>query len=195
MNAVAKTEESAIWRHKVSAAEYLRMAASGAFAPEARLELIDGEIIEMAPMGSPRASTISRLDRLLQRRCGDEAIVRTQCPLLAGDLSVPEPDLALLKPRDDFYSEHHPSASDALLLVEVADSTLAFDLGEKAALYARAGVAELWVVDVNERSIRVFRDASPSGWRSSFTASGEDRIAALALPAVEMAAREAFATG
>ena len=119
-------------------------------------------------------------------------MLSVQNPLPLGDLSVPQPDVALLKPRADFYTTSHPQASDALLAMEVADATLAFDLSTKAELYARAGIPELWVVDVNEKAIRVFREPSANGWRSSFTATGTQRIAALALPCVEMAVNEAI---
>lgn len=181
-------------RHAVSAQEYLRMGESGVFAPEARLELIDGEIVEMAPIGSRHAGMVKVLNRLLSRAAGDLAIVSVQDPLVIGDRSVPQPDLALLKPRADSYSSSHPSAADVLLVVEVADTTLAFDLGTKIPLYARGGIAETWVVDLQERAVRVFRDPSASGYRASFTVSGGGSVAPLALPAVDVAFSELFPT-
>ncbi len=174
-------------RHAVSAEEYLRMGEAGVFAPDARLELIEGEIVEMAPIGSPHAGTVIILNRLFSRAAGDLAIVSVQSPLIVGDRSVPQPDLALLKPRADSYTRSHPTAADVLLVVEVADATLPFDIGTKIPLYAGCGIAEAWVVDVQERAVRVFRDPSPSGYRTSFTVSGGESVTALALPALVVA--------
>lgn len=153
-------------RHAVSVEEYLRMAESGVFAPEARLELIEGEIVEMAPIGSPHAGTVKFLNRQFTRLAGDQAIVSVQDPVVIGDLSMPQPDLALLKPRADSYTRSHPTAAEVLLVVEVADTTLRFDLGTKIPLYARFGIAEAWVVDLREQAGRVFRDPGENGYRA-----------------------------
>jgi len=169
-------------RHAISAEEYLRMGETGVFAPEARLELIEGEIIEMAPIGSPHAGTVAILTRLLSRAAGDSALVWVQNPLVIGERSVPQPDLVLLKPRADSYTRSHPTAADVLLVVEVSDTTLAFDLGTKIPLYARAGIAEAWVVDLQERAVQVFREPGTSGYRTSFTTSGETKLTPSALP-------------
>ena len=171
-------------RHAVSAQEYLRMGESGVFAPDARLELIEGEIVEMAPIGSRHAATVNVLNRLLGTLAGNQAIVSVQNPLVLGDRSVPQPDLALLKPRADSYSGAHPTAADVLLVVEVADTTLTFDMGTKVPLYARSGIPEAWVVDLQERALRVFREPSASGYRTGFTVSGAEKVTALALPEV-----------
>ncbi|MBI2754429.1 MAG: Uma2 family endonuclease [Betaproteobacteria bacterium] len=179
-------------RHAVNAQEYLRMGEAGVFAPEARLELIEGEIVEMAPIGSPHAGAVNVLNRLFVRLAGDLAIVSPQHPLIVGDRSVPQPDLALLKPRADSYSRSHPEAADVLLVVEVADTTLSFDVGTKIPLYARSGIAEAWVLDVQERALRVFRDPAPGGYRTSFTRSGAESVSALALPAIAFAIAALF---
>lgn len=171
-------------RHAISAVEYLRMGEGGVFAPEARLELIEGEIVEMAPIGSPHAGVVMILNRLFNRTAGDLAIVLVQSPLIVGDRSVPQPDLALLRPRADSYTRSHPTTADVLLVVEVSDTTLPFDLGRKIPLYARCGITEAWVIDLSERAVRVFRDPSPSGYRASFTLQGDESVTALALPAI-----------
>lgn len=174
-------------RHAVSAQEYLRMGERGVFAPDARLELIEGEIVEMAPIGSRHAGAVNALNRLFSRLAGDRAVVSVQNPVIVADRSVPQPDLALLKPSPDSYSGAHPTAADVLLVVEVADTTLAFDVGTKVPLYARSDIPEAWVVDLQERAVRVFRDPSASGYRTSFTASGGDSVAVAALPEVSVA--------
>lgn len=173
-------------RHAISAEEYLRMGEGGVFAPEARLELIEGEIVERAPIGSPHAGLVNILLRLCSRAAGDLAVVSVQNPLIVGDRSVPQPDLVLLRPRADSYTRSHPTTADVLLLVEVADTTLPFDLGTKIPLYARGGIPEAWVIDVQERVVRVFRDPSPSGYRTSFTLKDDESVKALALPAIVM---------
>lgn len=179
-------------RHVISADEYLRMGEKGVFAPDARLELVEGEILEMAPIGSWRAGTVNILNRLFSRLASDRAIISVQQPVVVGDRSVPQPDLAILKLRADNYTRSHPTAADVLLIVEVADTTLAFDVGAKAELYARGSVAELWVVDLQDRSVRVFRDPSPSGYRTSFTVVAGQEVTALLLPAVGITLAELF---
>jgi Uma2 family endonuclease len=179
-------------RHAISVEEYLRMGEAGVFAPEAHLELIEGEIIEMAPIGSLHAGTVAILDRLLGRTAGDLALVWVQNPLIVGEQSVPQPDLALLKPRADSYTRSHPIAADVLLVVEVADTTLAFDLGTKVPLYARAGIVEAWVVDLPARALRVFRHPGASGYGSSFAVSGEAKVNPAALPEVAITVAALF---
>jgi Uma2 family endonuclease len=140
-------------RHRLTVADYYRMAEVGILAPDARVELIDGEIIDMAPPGSLHAATVDRLARILMRAAGDAAIVRVQNPVRLSLHSEPQPDLALLRPRDDFYAAHHPLPPDALLVVEVADSSLHFDRDTKMRLYAQNGVPEAWLVDLRNRKL------------------------------------------
>lgn len=174
-------------RHAISAEEYLRMGESGVFEPEARLELVEGEIVEMAPIGSRHAGTVKILNRLLVGLVGDRAVVSVQDPLVVGDRSVLQPDLALLRPRADSYSGSHPNPADVLLVVEVADTTIAFDLGTKVPLYARVGIPEAWVIDLQENTVRVYRNPGASGYRTSFAAAGEESVTAAALTDVVIA--------
>ena len=179
-------------RYRVDVREYLRMAEAGVFGPEKRLELIEGEIIEMAPIGSPHAGVVNRLNRLMNRLAGSKALVAIQNPLIVGKRSVPQPDLALLKPRTDDYGASHPTAEDVMVVIEVADSSLAFDTGSKVPLYARAGIVEAWVVDVEDRLIRVYRDPSLKGYRTSFAVSGKQKVGVLALPQVSISVVDIF---
>jgi len=105
-----------------------------------------------------------------------------QNPLIAGERSVPQPDLVPLKPRRDNYFSSHPTGADVLLVVEVSDSTLAFDLATKIPLYARSGIPEVWVVDINAKGVRVFRETSAGAYRTSFNRCGDERVAAALLP-------------
>ena len=179
-------------KHPISAAEYLRMGEAGVFAPDARLELIEGEIIEMAPIGSPHAGCVNRLSRLFVRRAGDAAVVAVQNPVIISNLSVPQPDLAILKFRADDYARSHPETADVHLVIEVADMTLGFDLGRKAAVYARCGMRELWVVDVNSRAIHVFRQPGAHGYEETAIVRTGARVACTALPAIAVEVDELF---
>lgn len=171
-------------RHAVTTDEYLRMGEAGIFDPDARLELIEGEIVEMAPIGSPHASVVNTLTAHFFRLLGDTVTISVQSPLIVGNLSVPQPDLALLKPRLDRYFNAHPVASDVLLVVEVSDTTLRFDVGTKIPLYARFEIAEAWVVDVQAREVRVFRDPAAGGYHTTFSLSDEQSVTAIAVPEI-----------
>jgi Uma2 family endonuclease len=144
-------------RHRITADEYHRLGDAGVLAADARVELIDGEVIDMAPIGSRHWSVVNRLHRLLERAVGDRAVVSSQSSLRLGSHSEPQPDLALFKPRDDFYAGALPTADDALLLVEVSDSTARYDIEVKLPLYARHRVPELWIVDLDAGLLRSYR--------------------------------------
>jgi Uma2 family endonuclease len=148
-------------RHRITVEEYHRMAEVGVLAPDARVELIDGEIIDMPPIGSRHAGTVSQLDELLHRAIAGLATIRCQAPTQLGDLSEPQPDITIQVRREDFYEQRHPIASDTLLAIEVSDTTLRYDLQTKMSLYARHGIPELWVVDVEGKRLHVFRN--PAG--------------------------------
>lgn len=150
MNAAA----GPIARHKLTVTDYHRMAQVGILAKDMRVELIEGEIIDMAPIGSRHGSVVDRLTRLLHRATvADQAIVRVQGSIRLSRHTEPQPDIALLKYRDDFYENNIPNATDVLLLIEVAESTVAYDRDIKAPLYARAGIPEYWLFDLEQRRI------------------------------------------
>jgi len=144
-------------RHRLTVADYYRMAEVGILAPDARVELIDGEIIDMAPPGSLHAATVDRLMEVLARAVDGRASVRVQNPVRLSELSEPQPDVALLRRREDFYSEHHPTPADVLLIVEVADTSLRFDRDTKMSLYAVHGIPEMWLVDLRGRRLVRYR--------------------------------------
>ena len=179
-------------KHSISAEEYLRMGEAGVFPPDARLELLEGEIYEMAPIGSPHAGLVNRLTRLLVRPAGEHAVVAVQNPFILSGWSVPQPDLALLRARADDYMVSHPRPGDVLVPIEVADTTLGFDLGRKAPLYARGGIPEAWVVDVNARVIHVHREPADGGYATNSVARPGDRVSCAALPDVFVEVAELF---
>ena len=151
-------------KHLITASEFNQMCEAGVFGEGDRLELIEGEIIEKSPIGKRHASTVRRLNNLLTRRLGeDEALVDAQNPVVLGDISEPQPDLALLRPRPDFYAEH-PGAEDILLLIEVADTSLAYDREIKAPAYAHYGVVEVWIADLSGAVVEIYRRPTADGY-------------------------------
>jgi Uma2 family endonuclease len=148
------------------------------FGPKDRVELVDGEVIEMSPIGSRHGSCVDRLNHLLGLGLGDRAIIRVQGPIQVGDFSQPEPDLAILRFRSDFYADHHPMPPDVLLVIEVADTSLRHDLFRKTPLYVAGGVPEVWVVDLVAGVVHVTRGDVVLQLRSG------DSVAPLAFPDV-----------
>ncbi|MPZ15300.1 MAG: Uma2 family endonuclease [Chloroflexi bacterium] len=172
----------ALNRRQFTVAEYYRMGEAGILGEDDRVELIEGEIVEMPPIGSRHASCVKRTHQLFARAIGDAAIVSVQDPLRLGDLSEPVPDVMLLRPRADFYAAGHPAAYDVLLLIEVSDTTLTYDQSVKAPLYARHGVSEVWIVDLDRAIVTVHRDPAPNGYRVTETRRRGDRLAPSAFP-------------
>ena len=152
--------------HLFTVAEYEAMGRAGVFPEEKRLELLGGEIVEMTPIGSPHAATVKRLTHLLVTGLSGRAIVSVQDPVVLSDLTEPQPDLALLRPRADFYAEAHPRPDDVLLVIEVADTTGQWDRTVKRPLYAAAAIPEVWIVDVSAKVVEVALDATPDGYKT-----------------------------
>jgi Uma2 family endonuclease len=143
--------------HRVTVDEYHRMAEVGLLSPDDRVELIEGEIIEMPPIGGRHAATVDLLARALIQSVGEAAHVRIQGPIHLGASSEPQPDVSLLKRRADSYKSGHPTATDVLLVIEVSESTVRYDLDVKARVYAQHGVEEYWIFDLIENRLHRFR--------------------------------------
>ena len=178
-------EPLVLQRHRITADEYQRLGAAQIIAPDARVELIEGEVIDMAPIGTRHWSTVSRLQRLLERAVGDRAVLASQSSLRLGTRSEPQPDLALFKPRDDFYATALPRAADTLLLIEVSDSTVRYDREVKLPLYARYGVAEYWIVDLEAGLLRMYREPAGERYAVSVETATPGIVRIAALPGVE----------
>jgi Uma2 family endonuclease len=154
-------------RHRLSVDAYYRMAEAGILTDPHRVELIDGEIIDLPAIGSPHAAITNRLARLFSRTLRDEvALVSVQSPLRLDAYNEPEPDLMVLRPRGDGYRASHPGASDVLLLIEVSESSLAYDRSAKLPLYARFGVPEVWIVDLIGTAVEVYREPREGAYAS-----------------------------
>lgn len=162
------------------------MGAAGVLDPDARIELIEGVMIDMPPIAPPHAGRSKRLTLLLIEAIGRRAIVSTQDPILLGDLSAPQPDIAVLKPRDDFYSSEHPRAEDVLLLIEIADSSVRYERVRKLPLYARFAIPEVWLIDIPARAIYVHREPENGVYRTSFQLAAPHRIRPSLLDGVEL---------
>lgn len=142
-----------IARRLFTATEYERLAKTGILTEDDRVELIAGEIITMSPIGSRHAACVKRLNAMLSHAVGDSAIVSVQDPIRLSGFSEPEPDIALLRPRSDFYASSHPTPKDVLLIIEIADTSLDYDRDVKMALYARAGIPEVWLWDLASETV------------------------------------------
>ena len=146
-----------IKRHRLTVGQFQRMKEAGVFSPDARLELIEGQVVELAPRGSRQDSAVSRLSRLLIEALGGRAIVSPQLAIRLDRMTELKPALAICTPRDDLHASAWPIGADALLVIEVADTTLDYDVRVKGPLYARHGVPEYWIFDLPARALRRFR--------------------------------------
>ena len=164
------------------------MGEIGVFEPEARIELIDGELFDMPPIGPAHASETARINQILVEATRGRAIVWPQNPIQLGDLSAPQPDLALLRWREDFYRQAHPHPEDVLLLVEVADTSLAHDRDRKLPLYARFAIPEVWLIDIGGGAVTIHRDPQPEegSYATSLPLAPSGLIRPVMLPDLEL---------
>lgn len=151
-------------RKRFTAEDYRQMTEAGILNENDRVELIEGEIVKMAAIGSVHAACVGRLTRLFTKAFSDRVITWVQNPIRIGDYSEPEPDVALLKNRVDFYAGGHPTPADVYLIVEVADSSLGYDRGFKLPVYARSGLGEVWVVDLDAACVEAYSQPSKNGY-------------------------------
>lgn len=173
-------------RYRFTADEYERMGEAGILSEDDRVELIDGEVVQMAPIGIRHAACVDRLTMLLSRAAPEGVIVRVQNPVRVGEHSEPQPDIALLKPRIDSYTEGHPTSGDILLLVEVADTTLLEDRRVKMPLYGRSGLSEVWLVNLPEDKIEVYSNPLNGVYQRVELAGRGQSLAVPGLPNVSL---------
>jgi Uma2 family endonuclease len=149
--------EASSSHRRITVDEYYDMARTGLFAPDARVELIEGEVVRMAPIGDRHCAAVEELDELLHRAVAGRARVRCQMPVRLDDYSQPEPDFVVMRQRVGRDDRAHPSVVDVFLIVEISDSTLRYDLDVKVPLYARHGVPEVWVIELLHRKLHLYR--------------------------------------
>lgn len=164
--------------------EYHRMVEAGILGEDDRVELIDGQIYVMSPIGSQHAACVDRLTRLFILAVHDRASVRVQNPILLTPDSEPEPDVALLTLREDAYAARHPRPNEVMLIVEVSGASLEFDQTTKLPLYAQAGIPEVWIVALQADQLHIYREPSASGYAEHTTCERGDTLTVQALPNV-----------
>ena len=178
-------------RYRFTADAFARMGEAGIFAADDRVELIDGEILEMTPIGPPHAWIVDRLAELAMTRLAGQAHVRVQGPVRLDSRTQPQPDLVIAR-RSRSYAARHPEPRDVLLVVEVADSSLRYDRLEKVPRYGRAGIPETWLVDVEARAVTVHSGPGPDGYAQQKLRKRGDRLAAASVPALGFPVADVF---
>jgi Uma2 family endonuclease len=181
----------AVTRYRFTVDDYHRMAEAGILHEDDRVELIEGEILQMAPIGGEHAACVNGSARLLIKRLDDRAVVSIQNPIRLSAGSEPEPDLMLLRPRADGYWEGLPGPEDVLLIIEVSDSTLYYDRGTKLPLYAAAGIPEVWIVDLERRRVLVHRRPDGDLYREAIVID-DGSLSPLAFPDIALPLPEIF---
>lgn len=181
-----------VQRRMITVEEYEQMVRAGVFHEDDRLELIEGDIVQMSPIGAAHAGVVARLNRLLASRVAGRALVFVQNPIRLAR-SEPEPDLALLRPRSDDYVRSLPEAADILLLVEVAETSADYDRHVKLPMYAQAGIPEAWLLDLTRRVVEVYRQPSEAGYGEKHTYGPNARVTLQELSGIELSLSEIFA--
>lgn len=177
----------AIERPLFTTSEYYHMASAGTLSHDDRVELIEGKIIPMIPIGSHHAGTVSRLNQQFSQKDQPVFLVSVQNPVRLSDYSEPVPDIALLRPRSDFYTQSHPQPEYVLLIIEVADTSLVYDREVKAPLYGQSGIVELWIVDLAHDCVWVYRRPSPIGYQEVRQLERGQQVVVQAMPRVVLA--------
>ncbi len=170
--------------------EYHAMAEAGILSEDDRVELIEGQIMFMSPIGSHHYSSVNRLNKLFVLGLQDRAVAHVQNPVRLDEGTEPEPDLTLLRPRDDFYAGRMPTPEDVLLLIEVADTSLGFDRTVKIPLYARHGISEVWLIALKEEYAEVYRRPAADGYGNITRYGRGDTLGVAALPDVNFSVDE-----
>ena len=181
-------DECPVFRLGVDA--YHQMIDNGIFDEDDRVELIEGGLRAMRPIKPDHAGKNNRLNRLLNQRVGDAALVTVQNPLTLPPHSEPEPDLMLLRPRDDFYERANPTPNDTLLVIEICDSSLRYDQEVKAPLYAAHGVPEVWLVDLQHRRLEIYREPGTDGYRLILRPDATEVVSPVLLPGLRVPVKD-----
>lgn len=186
MNATVHDDRAtAPTRHRVTVDTYHRMGEAGIFTADDRVELIDGDLVDMAPIGSQHASVVDTLNRVFVKHVAQTRRVRVQNPIQLGDYGEPEPDIAVV--RADTYFDRHPQASDVMLVIEVADRSLEYDQTTKLPYYAQHGIPEVWIVDVAGKRVDVYRQPLKADQKyETVTRHAQGFVVAEGIPEVEV---------
>ena len=180
----------ALERYRFTVNEYDQMTAAGILTEDDRVELLDGEIVKMAAMGPRHAATVARTADILAERLGRTVMVRSQSPVRLVPHSEPEPDVMVIRRRADYYAGSHPAPDDLFLLVEVADTSLRLDREVKIPIYARSGIREVWLADIDGGTLHVFRSPSPEGYKVQQVVQRGQALAPEAFPEFTVSVEE-----
>ena len=176
-------------RKRFTVEEYEQMISAGVLGEDERLELIEGDILAISPIGSAHLALVNRLNHLFVQQAGTLAQVSVQNPIRLAN-SEPQPDLALLRSKPDYYAQALPEPADVLLLIEVADTTADYDRNVKVPLYGRNAIVESWLIDLAENLIEVYRNPATKGYRTKQTFGPGDQIDLVAIPDLTLAVAE-----
>jgi Uma2 family endonuclease len=177
-------------KHRFSVSEWHKMGTINIFPPDARMELIEGEIIDMAAISPSHAGCVRHFIELFSTQKGKTALINVQNPIVLGDISEPMPDLTLLRPAAHFYKKRHPTAEDVFLLVEVSDTTVQHDREEKIPIYAKDGIVECWLVDLNEFQVEVYLNPTANGYTNKRIFDSEQTLIPSQLPHIKIPVSE-----
>jgi Uma2 family endonuclease len=169
-------------KHRFSVKEYNRMTETGVLKPDARVELLNGEIIDMSPIGPFHGGVTIYLNGIFAAACRGRWMTSVQNPLHLDDHSEPQPDLLLLTPSPDFYRKRHPQPQDVFLVIEVSDTTLVFDREEKLPAYGRAGIPEVWIVNLIDLAVEIYREPHFTGYEKKLILRAGDKAIPTAFP-------------
>jgi Uma2 family endonuclease len=190
--APAQQKQIEIARWAISVADYHRIHEAGILGEDDRVELIDGEVRVMSPIGTPHAAIVKRYIALLSAQIGQNAIVSVQDPIQLNNMSEPQPEVALLRYREDFYANATPTAADVLLIIKVSDTTLAYDRLEKLPRYALAGIPEVWITDVAGQAVERHTDPQGNQYATKQTFKRGQTISVKALPSISLSLDSIF---
>jgi Uma2 family endonuclease len=174
-----------VWTKTWTREEYELLVHSGVFTPEARVQLVLGEIVEMTPQTPAHATAVRRLQKVMESVFRSGFDVRAQLPLALGERSEPEPDIAVVPGSPEDYRTHHPSA--AVLVIEVSDTTLEFDRTRKLSMYAQNGIPEYWILNLAEGTLEVYRDPQGMAYRTALRLGPHEAVSPLAAPLAQVA--------
>ena len=178
--------------YRFTVEDYYRMGEIGILPPDVRVELVDGEIKHMPPIHPPHASIVDRLNSALKRLPDGSVIVRVQGPIRLDDYNEPQPDVTVLRFRDDYYGNRHPTPADVILTIEVADTSLSYDRDEKMPRYGRYGIPEAWLVDIQAQTITVFTQPHAGGYREQHVLSRGQEIVSVSVEGLRVGVDEAL---
>jgi Uma2 family endonuclease len=190
--ATAVATSVTLQRRLFTVAEYARLLTAGILSEDDRVELIDGEVRVMSPIGPLHAAMVDRLTRLLVLLCAQAAIVRVQSSIQLNDYTEPQPDFAVLQPRDDFYAQAHPLAADVLLVIEVADTSITYDREEKLPRYALSGIPEAWLIDLNQQVVEQYTQPRNGQYRNKLMLERGDTLSAQSVSGLRLSVDDLF---